>query len=155
MSRPGLAELGNASGQLGTAGYLLTELQIALMRVLWDRGESTVQEVQAALDRTLAQSTVATLLRRLEKRGLVTHRVDGRQYVYRAEIDERRARDSMVREFAALSERLFDTDLASLVSHLLSARDVDRGDLERIRVLIEARERALHEGEEEEEEKKT
>lgn len=139
---------------MGTADYLLTELQIALMRVLWDRGESTVQEVQAALDRTLAQSTVATLLGRLERRGLVVHRVDGRQYVYRAEIDERQARDSMVREFAALSERLFDADLATLVRHLLSARDVDRGDLERVKALIEARERALHE-EEEEEEKKT
>ena len=55
--------------------HQLTELQIAVMRVLWEKGEATVAEIWEALrpERGLAQTTVATLLCRLEKRGVVAH----------------------------------------------------------------------------------
>ena len=61
----------------------LTDLQLAIMRILWDRAEATVVEVQTRLrpERDLAQTTIATLLSRLEKRGVVEHRLDGRQFV--------------------------------------------------------------------------
>ena len=58
----------------------LTDLQLAIVRILWERGESTVLEVQEALapERKLAQTTVATILTRLEKRRIVRHqRRDG------------------------------------------------------------------------------
>ncbi|MEO7965492.1 MAG: BlaI/MecI/CopY family transcriptional regulator, partial [Gemmatimonadaceae bacterium] len=60
----------------------LTDLQLAIVRLLWDRGECTVVDVQDGLlpERPLAQTTVATLLSRLEKRGVVSHRVAGRQF---------------------------------------------------------------------------
>lgn len=125
------------------ATYTLTELQLAFMQVLWERGEATVQDVQQALDRPLAQSTVATLLGRLEKRGLVTHRVDGRQYVYRAAVTEPEVRRTLVSDMSALADELFGGDVAALVSHLLTARDVDGNDLARVKALIEAREREL------------
>jgi len=55
----------------------LTGLQIAFLRVLWQRGEASVAEICEALrpERALAQTTVATVLSRLEKRGVVAHRV--------------------------------------------------------------------------------
>jgi len=61
----------------------LTDLQIALLRVLWDRREATVAEIAEALRpaRDLAPTTIATLLSRLEKRGVVSHTAQGRQYV--------------------------------------------------------------------------
>lgn len=123
--------------------YSLTELQLALMQVLWERGEATVQDVQQALDRPLAQSTVATLLSRMEKKGLLSHRVEGRQYVYRARVTEPEVRRSMVREFRSLADDLFDGDVAELVSHLLTTRDVNRRDLARVKALIAAKEREL------------
>ena len=59
----------------------LTELQLEILDVIWERGESTVAEVAEALleRRALAITTVATLLSRLQKRGVLTHRTEGRQ----------------------------------------------------------------------------
>jgi len=119
--------------------HQLTELQIAVMRVLWDRGEASVADIWEALlpERGLAQTTVATLLSRLEKRGVVAHDTRSRQYFYRATISESDVRKDMVRE---LTDRLFDGDVAALMSHLLSAREVSAGDLARMRKLVEAHE---------------
>lgn len=123
----------------------LTELQLGLLRVLWERGEATVLEVQEALrpERRLAQSTVATLLSRLEKKGLLSHRVEGRQYVYRPAVSEAEVKRSMVGQLMDLAGDLFRGDMVALVSHLLTAEDVAAGDLARVKALIEAREREL------------
>lgn len=129
--------------------YSLTELQLEIMRVLWERGEATVVEVQEALapERALAQSTVATLLSRLEKRGLLEHRTEGRQYLYRPVVSEQEVRRVMVREFTELADELFRGDVAALVSQLLTARDVEPEDLARVKAMIEAKERELRRGE--------
>lgn len=120
----------------------LSELQLAILRVLWETGEARAAEVHAALsrDRGLAQTTVSTLLARLEKRGLIAHRSEGRQFVYRALVGEEELNRKMVHE---LADRLFTGDVAELVNHLLCARDVRPGDLARIKALIEEREREL------------
>jgi BlaI family transcriptional regulator, penicillinase repressor len=132
-------------GEKRSETHALTELQLQLLRVLWARGESTVVEVQEALrpERRLAQTTVATLLSRLEKRGVVAYRTEGRQYVYRPLVTEAEVRGSVLAE---VTEQLFDGDVAALVSHLLTAAEADAADLAKVRALIEARERALKEG---------
>ena len=125
-----------------TSPSRLTALQIAVLRVLWAQGEATVAEVQQRLAgrRRLALTTVATLLSRLEKRGVVAYRAEGRQYVYRALVDEaqvcRTALDNV-------TERVFEGDLATLVSALLSSSSVRPGDLVRVKALIEEKEREL------------
>jgi predicted transcriptional regulator len=118
----------------------LSELQLAVMRVLWQKTQATVAEVQEALEaeRGLALTTVATVLTRLEKAHLVAHRSAGRHYVYRPLVSEEEVRSTMV---AALAERLFEGDVAALVSHLVSARDIRPGDLARVKQLVEAKER--------------
>ena len=118
----------------------LSELQLAVMRVLWQRKKAAVAEVQEALkaERDLALTTVATVLTRLEKAGLVTHRASGRHYLYRPLVTEEEVRRSMV---SVLAERLFEGDVAALVSHLVNAREIKPGDLARVRQLIEAKER--------------
>jgi BlaI family penicillinase repressor len=118
----------------------LSELQLAVMRVLWQQKKAAVAEVQEALksERGLALTTVATILTRLEKAGLVAHQAVGRHYIYRPLVSEEEVRRSMV---SALAERLFEGDVAALVSHLVSAREIEPGDLARVRKLIEAKER--------------
>src|SRR6266446_10617754 len=114
----------------------LTELQLAILRVIWDKGEATVQAIWEALhaERGLAQTTVATMLSRLERRGVVTRRAQSRQYRYRAAVTEREVQHSMVGE---LTERLFDGDVTALVQHLLTGEDVSPGDIAKIRDMIE------------------
>lgn len=118
----------------------LTELQLAVIRVLWDQTEAPVADVHAALapDRGLALTTVATILSRLEKAGLVGRRPEGRHFVYRALVSEEDVRRSMV---SGLADRLFQGDVTALVSHLLSDAEIADGDLERVRQLILARQR--------------
>ncbi|MEO7456409.1 MAG: BlaI/MecI/CopY family transcriptional regulator [Gemmatimonadaceae bacterium] len=114
----------------------LTELQIAILRLLWERGEASVADIWEALyaERGLAQTTIATLVARLQRRGIVDRRVVDRQYVYRSTISESDVQHSMVSE---LTERLFAGDVAALVSHLISANDMSPGDLARVKAMIE------------------
>ena len=118
----------------------LTDLQLAIVRVLWTRGPSTVVEVQESLlpDRPLAQTTVATLLTRLEKRGVVSHSTEGRQYQYRALVTEPEVLRSMVSE---LTDMLFAGRPAALISHLIGEREIAPGDLVEVKRLIAAAER--------------
>ena len=120
---------------LSTVPTSLTDLQLAIMRILWDRAEATVLDVQNRLrpERDLAQTTIATLLSRLEKRGVVEHRLEGRQFVYRPLITEQDVRGSMVSE---LTELLFNGSSAALMSHLLRSRDMNPGDLDRVKRMI-------------------
>jgi predicted transcriptional regulator len=125
----------------------LTDLQLAILSVLWERGEATVLDLHDALrsERRIAQSTVATLLSRLEDREIVAHREEGRQYVYRALVAEHEVQHSVLKEFASVADRLFRGDVASVVSQLLSVQDADRETLARAREMIDAHERTLSE----------
>jgi predicted transcriptional regulator len=110
----------------------LSELQIALMRVLWQRGETSTADVAAELGdaRGLKHTTVATLLTRLEKRGVVAQRRDGRQLLYSALVDEADVRRSMV---AGLLGSLFAGDAQQLVAHLVQESEIAPGDLAKVR----------------------
>lgn len=123
-------------------GPRLTAQQVAILRVLWERTEATVVEIHQALHagRPLAPTTIATLLSRLEKRGLVTYRTEGRQYVYRAVLQER---DAQQHALVEVTRGLFAGDVPSMVSQLLSSHEIRPGDLTRVRELIDAREREL------------
>jgi BlaI family transcriptional regulator, penicillinase repressor len=119
----------------------LSDLQLDLMRALWRSGELSVGEVAEALAghdlgaRDLAHTTVATLLTRLEKRGVVSVRRDGRMLVYRAEVSETQVRRSMV---SSLIAQVFRGDSKALLAHLVSEREVAPGDLDQIRALLDA-----------------
>ena len=111
----------------------LTALQLAVMQVLWSRDEASVTEVQHAMTgRRLALTTVATMLVRLEQRGLVSHRAEGRQYIYRSRVSPADVRETVTRE---LLRNLFDGDVTAFVSQLLDSRKLTReevADLQRL-----------------------
>lgn len=118
----------------------LGDLQYAIMRELWHRGEATVADVHEALQesRGLALTTIATMLRKLEAKGVATHRVEGRQYVFRATVDEADVSRSMTEQ---LKQRVFGGDTAAMMSHLLSDHEVDASELDQLKALIAAKQR--------------
>jgi len=113
----------------------LGELQLAIMRILWARGEAAVARVHAELleERGLAPTTIATMLVKMERKGIVEHRLEGRRFVYRPTVSEAEVTRSMVGQ---LAERLFDGSAGALVSHLLAEHEIDADELPRLRRLI-------------------
>ena len=113
----------------------LSDLQLAVMRALWRRGSANTAEVVAELGpkRDLAHTTVATLLTRLEKRGLLEARRDGRTLVYTPLISEPDVRRSMVADLVA---SLFKGDPKALLAHLVREDEIAPGDLEKIRARL-------------------
>ena len=125
--------------------HQLTELQLTIMDVLWRRKEATVVDVHEAIaERTgLARKTVGTLVSRLEQQGLLTHREEGREYVYRPTVSRSEVGRATVHNIFA---NLFPGDLPALVSHALEADEIRPGDLERVRELLDDWERRKHTG---------
>jgi BlaI family penicillinase repressor len=127
---------------LATANiHRLGDLQIRILKVLWSAREATVADVHAALagERALAYTTVATMLRKMEERGLVRHRLDGRTFIYQAAVEEGLVSKSMADH---LLDRLFEGSMADMVRHLLSTREVSRQELSTLEQLIAERKRA-------------
>lgn len=123
-----------------TDKHRLGDLQLAIMRQLWRRGEASVAEVHGDLEeaRGLAPTTIATMLRKMEDKGVVAHRTDGRRYLYRPTVTEAAVRRTMVGE---LTDRLFRGEVTALVSHLLAEHDIDPDEIERLKALIARYER--------------
>ena len=116
--------------------HRLGDLQLRIMKVLWERREATVADVLDTLDdtdKTLAYTTIATMLRKMEARALVEHREEGRAFLYRAKV----AAEDVNRSVGShLVERLFEGSLADAVSHLLTSREVSRAELDQLEKLI-------------------
>ncbi len=115
----------------------LGDLQLAIMRVLWQLGEATVTDVHAALleERGLAPTTIATMLKKMEDKGVVEHRADGRKFIYRPTVTEDQVTRGMV---ADLTERLFGGDSVALVSHLISRGEIRQDELPELERMIHA-----------------
>lgn len=118
--------------------YRLGDLQLRIMKVLWERGEASVADVHDALgaDAGLAYTTVATMLRKMEARGLVTHASEGRRFVYQAAVTPDVVTRSMAND---VLDRLFEGRLADMLDHLLSTREVSRDELRALERLIRER----------------
>ena len=101
--------------------HILGDLQYAIMRVLWDESEASAARVLEALPKAdqRAPTTIATMLSKMERKGVVEHRVEGRVFVYRPTVSRQEVHRTMVGD---LMDRLFEGDVTALVSHLLSSR---------------------------------
>ncbi len=125
--------------------HKLGELQLAIMQVLWSRQEASVAEVHQSLfaERGLAATTIATMLVKMEKKGVVTHHAEGRRYIYRSTASENQVRRTMVNE---ITDRLFEGSAVALVSHLLEQHAVKPEEIEELRELIAEHEEKGNEG---------
>lgn len=117
--------------------YRLGDLQLRIMQVLWERGLLSVGEVHEALGaEELAYTTIATMLRKMENRGLVKHRVEGRKFLYRSAVGP----ETVTRQLTTdLLDKVFAGSLADMMSHLLTSREISAGELRRLEELIAER----------------
>jgi predicted transcriptional regulator len=118
--------------------HRLGDLQLQIMKVLWDRDEANVSQVLELLPRggALAYTTIATMLRKMEQRGLIGHSVEGRSFIYHAKVTAQEVSRSMANH---LVDKLFEGSLTQAVSHLLSTREVSREELAKLERLIAER----------------
>src|SRR5580658_10396364 len=114
----------------------LTEAELRLMEVLWQKGPATVQQVQQDLpDKTpLAYNSVLTTIRILEKKGYVKHVKDGRAYVYTPLVEREEATRSEIRR---LVNRFFGSSHELLVLNILKDESVDAAELKHLRKRLE------------------
>ena len=114
----------------------LTEVELELMEILWEKGRGTVGDVVEALprERPLAYSSVLTMMRILEQKGYVEHEKESRAYVYRPLVDREQARRSVI---SYLVKRFFDDSPELLVVNLLEHDELDRSEIERLKRLID------------------
>ncbi len=115
--------------------HRLGDLQFAIMKILWEKGQGTVNDVHQALlrERGLAPTTIATMLKKMEEKGVVDHDVEGRQFIYRPIVQEEDVTRTMVGE---LVDRLYGGDALAMVSHLLTERDFDESELAQLKDMI-------------------
>jgi predicted transcriptional regulator len=113
----------------------LTEAELRLMKILWRRGESAVTDLVAALPEgeALAYNSVLTTIRILEQKGYVTHRQEGRAFVYKPCVAEEEASRSEVRNVLS---RFFGNSREQLVLSLLGDGEVSQEELQRLRGAI-------------------
>ena len=126
--------------------HQLADLQLAIMQVLWDRGEATVSDVREALKpgRNLAHTTIGTMLTRMKEAGQVAQREDGRANVYRARLRREQVQRSMVTD---LTRRLFGGDVTEMMCQLLDGESVGPDELKQLKRLIREREKELRDAE--------
>ncbi len=109
----------------------LTDLQQAILEVLWKAGPSTAEQVRAALapGRKLKDSTIRTLLRRLEHRDYLTHTVDGKVFVYRASVPPR---SHAARSVQQIIERFWAGSAEQFLAGMVDAKVLTPAQIRRL-----------------------
>jgi predicted transcriptional regulator len=107
----------------------LGDLEREVLQLVWDQGSATADSVQKALSKPLKESTVRTVLKRLEEKGHLTHSVDQRTFVYEAAHTRGRAAAHAVKRIV---DRFCSGSLEEVLTGLVDARILDRRELRRL-----------------------
>jgi BlaI family penicillinase repressor len=112
----------------------MSPAETEVLRLVWQCQEATVQQVYDALPATrkVAYVTVATLLRRLERKGYLRHRVRGKAFLY---VPAAKKEDVVRRTISDLVERLFGGNPVPLMQHLAQHSGITDADIERLKKL--------------------
>lgn len=118
---------------------VLTEVELEFMEVVWEQGEATARSVLEVLypTRKPAESTVRTMLLILEQKGYLTHRVEGRTYVYRPVVDREEASKRMIQH---LADRISGGSTDVLVKRIMELEKISEEELGEIKRRIEEKE---------------
>lgn len=112
----------------------LGELEREVMQLVWSAGEVTAEAIREQLDRKPKESTVRTVLRRLEDKGYVTHTVSGRTFVFRAVASRQ---DVAARAVKRIVDWFCDGSLEEVLVGMADARMLDPQTLEQLAKRIE------------------
>jgi BlaI family transcriptional regulator, penicillinase repressor len=113
-----------------------TDRELEALKVLWDRGESTVRAVCDALNQRgagLAYTTVLSLLQVMEQKGLVAHRREGKAYVYMPLIERAATLGDLA---AGFLDRVFDGAVDEYLVHALESRKLQPAELDELEAMI-------------------
>ena len=126
MARKSLDELGH--------------LQEAIMEIVWDMGEATVHQVRDELKKRkkLAYTTVLSAMQKLEKLGWLSHRSEGRIYVFRANRTRTEEGQTSVKKFV---DKVFGGDRLLLFQQLINDESLANGELQELKKMIEKKRR--------------
>ena len=113
-----------------------TDAELAILRVLWTRGPSTVRQVASAMDREAGYTTVLKLLQIMTEKGLVTRDESARTHIYAPAYTEDQTQRQLVMD---LVERAFDGSAAKLVLQALASKKATPEELDEIRKLLNTR----------------
>lgn len=115
----------------------LTEAELRIMQVLWQKGPATVQHILDALpgEPALAYNSVLTIIRILERKGYVAHVKDGRAHIFQPLVEQEEASRS---EITRLVSRFFRDSHEDLVLNILEDRGLDPAELARLRKMLES-----------------
>ena len=118
----------------------LGALQKAVMETIWSLGEATVGQVRDRLDREPppAYTTILSVMQKLEKAGWLTHRPEGRSYVYLPTRSRDEAGTSTLRTFI---DRVFRGDTLLMFQHLLEDEELSDQDLSALKQMIDKKRR--------------
>jgi len=120
-----------------------TDRELEALKVLWERKEATVRDVWnglSASDRSLAYTTVLSLMQVMEQKGLVEHRTEGKTYVYFPRVERKNVLGSLASGFL---EKVFDGAVDEYLVHALQSRRPSDEELDRLeRMVVEAKARA-------------
>jgi predicted transcriptional regulator len=119
-------------------GQMVTDRELEILKVLWEKGQANVRDVQEELNKggsPVAYSTVQTLLNIMEeKKGLVRHVVSGRTFIYMPRKSPERTVRELTRRFV---DRVFDGALDRVMVALLDARTPSVEELDRLRAMLD------------------
>ena len=118
----------------------LSDVQREIMEIIWNRGEATVSEVREEISkkRPLARNTIQTTLVRLEEKGWLQHREEGRSFVYFARVPKS---TNLGAKVSQMIDRLFAGSPEQMVNALLEYRGLSSDEAGRIRKMIQKAER--------------
>jgi len=114
----------------------LSPSETEILRLVWQLGKATVQDVCDKLParRKIAYATVQTLLRRLEKKGYLKHRIRGKAHVFFAAVKSENVIKRSVSDFL---DRLFGGDPIPLMQYLAEHGKIDADDIEKLKQLVD------------------
>ncbi|HET9218136.1 MAG TPA: BlaI/MecI/CopY family transcriptional regulator [Terriglobia bacterium] len=115
-----------------------TERELEIMQILWDRKQATVRDIQAALPPGRHYNTVLTIIRVLERKGHVSHRQEGRGFVYRAVAAPEKSRSSAL---SHLIDSVFGGSSESVVLNMIETGTLTLDELDEIRRKLKKRPR--------------
>jgi BlaI family transcriptional regulator, penicillinase repressor len=114
----------------------LTQRELDIMSVLWERGEATVTEVRDRVDPDLAYTSISSMIRTLEMKGYVSHRRgEGKTHVYFPVIDAEKAGESVL---GRVLDKVYGGSPIKLLTHLMDQHRLSDKELARMRDLLKA-----------------
>ena len=120
----------------------LGPLQRTVLEMVWELGEASAHQIRDRLNQTrdLAYTTVLSAMQKLEKAGWLTHRSEGRTYVYTATQSRDQASAKSVKGFL---KRVFAGDTMAVFQHLIRESDLSADDLAELKQMIKSKEQEI------------